>query len=710
MSIGNAVDYSKPEQALKLVFDFVEDSEQALSPLFEHQWRRNELLYWSRMDKTMWRNAMGATQWQNGSPFESSLFMPTVLQQVELLVPRLSSALLANNPMVRATPLLRPEETLAVEALAWEQAEAKERWLHHQFVRDVRIRRRLAPWLRGAALHGTKMLFVDWISRDGPDWKQVPKTNAQGQETGVWEYKKGKSVRLEDRIRVTGHALWDVYPDPRGQTFRGEDGVVCRAVARKIIMDCDDLIGWIKGSPTKDWWFKKTKQGKQKKGKTPSDATWMQELKDLQDQVKPKDNKTACILAEVGRLGTRGGHGHSSGQTTAKQDKKLICLYDYWEPAGGRHMLVAGTKSKGLLLLTEPNPFTSLGLPFIAIRPVPLDNQLYGMGIVDMIEHLVHEVNALTNLHMTGAIREANPMVFLDTASGLSAAELMAQPYAIHAVNSMVDIDSIIKIVPFTATSAAAHQEREYAMGQLEATSGGSDFAMTGDPGKNTTARGINSFIQQHAPRFVLEAFQCGEAICELAEAMDIMNSQFITGMRTFSFADPKAHRNSLMSISPTELARPVEIDFDARPEAANPDLRANQVLQWVETWKADPNFDTSEAIVESGQHLRIPMPQRFLKERDQRPELENALFRESVKAGAPYFGNVLPGDDHMEHMEHHELVFKDGTVERGGEPANRVFVEHLMRHMQAMAPGAMPEGEQQPQGQQPQGQETQVG
>jgi len=102
---GDAEAYKSDEKAMKMVFDAQEKSEKALEPLFETQWRRNELLYWSKRDATMWQNAMGATQWMRGSPYESSLCLPTVLQHVETRVPRLAMSLLANDPMWRAMPL-----------------------------------------------------------------------------------------------------------------------------------------------------------------------------------------------------------------------------------------------------------------------------------------------------------------------------------------------------------------------------------------------------------------------------------------------------------------------------------------------------------------------------------------------------------------------------------------------------------------------------
>jgi len=571
MSYGEAVDYETDEAAAQLVFDFVEKAEKAWEPLHK-QWRRNELLYWSKLDKDMWPKAMGASQWQSGSPYKSAICLPIVLQQVETQVPKLATSLLANDPMWRAKALIRDGE-MARQAEAEMQAEAKERWLHHQCVRDVKIRRRLAPWLRSAVLHGTKMLFVDWVTRRGPDWSMVPKTtkasNGEMVGTGVWELKEQKGVLLEDRIRVTGHDPWDVLADWRGQTLRGEDGRVCQMVVRRLIMDVDDLIGWIKGMEAKPWWFKRKKDGQPKKA--PAASVWAKELRELQNQVKDEHNKAASIMAEVGRLA--GDQGHAGGTATEK-DKKLVCVYDAWEPVGGWHLLVVGTKSKGLCALREHNPMKKLGLPFVAMCPVPLDNQLYGLGIVDMGEHLIHVANALTNLHMTGAIHEANPMVIVDSMSGLNADEMMATPYLFKNTDGTVPLKECVHIQPFPATTATVFQEREFVLKQGESAMGASEFSMTGDPGNNQTARGIAQFVQQNAQRFTQAALQTGECLCVLGEAMDLLNQQYITGPRQLRYSMPKG-RDRYTTITPEMIARPIDLEFDARPEVANPDLRA---------------------------------------------------------------------------------------------------------------------------------------
>ena len=676
---GHVEDYTSDEKALALVFDALEASEESLEPLFE-KWRRNELLYWSKRDATMWKNVMGATNWENGTPFESSLLLPTVLQQVESQVPRIALSLSANDPMVRAKPLLNANETLADENTAWTEAEAKERFLHNQAVRDVKIRRRLGPWLRPALLHGTKILSLDWVTRNGPDWQQIQKTakasNGRTVETGVWEFTKGEDILLEDRIRVSGDALWDIFPDPRGQTFRSEDGVVCRYVVRRRIMDIDDFMAFVKATPTKPWWYKRTKSGEQ--AKNPNEQAAYEQLKKLQGLVKGEHNKTASILAEVGRLA---GGSKSSGKATAR-DKKLLLIHDYWEPAGGFHIMTVGVKGNGLCVLREENPFKILGLPFVTVSPIPLDKQIYGLGICDMIEHLVYWVDALTNLHMTGAIREANPLVVFDSMSGLNLDEMIAQPYLPKMLNGQVPLDQCMKVLPFPAVGAAAYQEREFAMTQLESAAGSSEFSMSGDPGRNVTARGIQSFLQENALRFNLEVLATGECLCELFEGMDALNRQFITTARLERFVG-KTGQDRFMSVTPEMLKRPVELEFDARPESANPAMRMQQMLQWLSVWRDHPNFNADEALVESAKLQGMPRPRRFLKQQFTLPELENEIFRQSVAAGHPTMGEVLPNDSDEEHIQVHDVVFTDGTVDRGGDEAKRVALKHVMAHVQ---------------------------
>jgi len=140
-------------------------------------------------------------------------------------------------------------------------------------------------------------------------------------------------------------------------------------------------------------------------------------------------------------------------------------------------------------------------------------------------------------------------------------------------------------------------------------------------------------------------------------------------------------------------------LEFDARPEVANPDLRAQQFLQYVGIFQQVPNFDNDEAIVEGGKLLRVARPDRFLKNQTHKAEMENEMFRQSVQKGQPQFLQVMPNDPHAEHEQIHSLVFEDGTFEEGTD-AERVAIEHLVRHIQLRE--TMPQAAQQ--------QETQVG
>ena len=702
---GTAEDYRTPEAAAKLVFEFVEASREALKPLRDERWRRAYLYYFSKHDKSAYKGAMGATQWTENQPYLSSLFMPEVLKQVETQVPKLVLSLLANNPMFVAKPLMQSRDT-RTRADAGRDAEGVQRLLHNQCIRDIRLPQQLPGWARDAVLFGTKVIFLDWVSRTGSDWSMQEGTTTSSNgvtvPNGQYEFKEQKGVLLEDRINATGCSLWDVYPDPRGQTVRQGTGRQCRAIARQVILDIDDLIGWIKASPGKNWWFKKGKAARA--GRQPSESQWIAELKELQGQVKGEDNMTAVMQAEVGRLAGDQGQGF----TALKQDKRLILLFDYWEPAGGKHILVAGRKAgKNLTLLVEDNPFRKVGLPFVFLKPTPLDNHLYGLGIVDMIEHLVLQVNALTNLHMTAVIHETNPIILVDTLSGMTAAELVSQPFLAKDHDGSVEPEKAIHMISYPTVGGLAREEREYTRTQLQGAAGSTDFQTSGDPGKNTTARGIGQFIEQNTQRFTLQSHMMGRGMCEMGECMLGIDQQYITKARLERYEGDDG-RDDYMTVTVDMISHSVELEFDARPEAANPDMQIQQFMLYVQTFGQAPNFDQDEAALEGARLMKLPRPGRFIKAQKSDAELENERFRQTGQMGP-----VSPADNHDNHIEINQLLLEPGGIaEQKGPEAVQQVQQHLMSHLQFAgltepgppgggAGGGAPQG--QPQGQ-PQG------
>ena len=671
---GEAEDYRTPEKAAELVFDFTEASKEALKPLRDARWRRAYLYYFSVHDKTMFKNAMGATGWSDGSPYKSSLFLPTVLTQVETQTPKLVLSLLANDPMFVAKPAIRSGET-RTKVKAQQDAEGVQRLLHNQCIRDIRLPQQLPGWARDAVWMGTKIVFVDWVSRTGSDWAMVPQmsraSNGEMVPNGTHEFREQKGVLLEDRINATGCSLWDVFPDPRGQTVRRGTGRQCRAITRQVILDIGDLIGWIKASPGKNWWFKTGKAAKG--GRMPADSQWVAELKELQGQVKGEDNYTAIMQAEVGRLANDQGEGFMP----VKQDKRLIRLLDYWEPAGGKHIIVAGHKSgKRLTLLVEDNPFVKVGLPFIFLKPTPLDNHLYGLGVVDMIEQLVHQINALTNLHMTAVINETNPLILVDNLSGLTAAELVSQPFLAKDLDGSVKLSEAVEMISYPQVGGLAREEREYVRTQAQGAAGSTDFQTTGDPGNNVTARGISQFVEQNTQRFTLQVHMMGQGMCELGEVMHRIDQQYITKDRLERYEGDDG-REDYMTVTVEMIKHAVELEFDARPEAANPGLRAEQFLQFVSIFGQAENFDQDEAVLEAARLLGLTRPRRFLKAQKSHAELENEIFRQTGQMPP-----VSPHDDHGEHIEINQLLIEDGTAQQRGPEAYQQVLNHVKSHL----------------------------
>jgi hypothetical protein len=664
--------YKDPEKARKMVFRAVKKSREAFAPLRDEQWVRAFLYYHSKHDPTAFQKAVYATG-DSSYPYDVKIFYPTITEQVETQTPRLVRSLLANDPFMRAEPVMTTDD-MGRQAELEGYAERAGQLIQEQLLSPecVQLRRHMAPWVRDAKIFGIKWLFIDWVYREGDDWYQ--KLVAPGR----WEYTKRDNPEvLEDHIRVVGKSPWDVHPDPRGASVHGRGAAPgCRYIATEGVEDIDRIWGWVKSHPEKNWWYKR-RDPKNPSRSTKSESDAYNELKKLQGQVKSDWDKQRELLAKVGQLAESADAGD--------ENRRLIHYTDYHEPRGGNHILVFGEEQgKSLCALIEPAPIRKLGLPFVAIRPIPLDGQLYTRGVPGLVEGLVHVINAMVNLRLHDLIRSVHPLMLVNTQAGISADDILYQGVPVLNIDGSVPTKEALHIHSYPPANNEAFLEVDNMEDHLRKAAGGTVETMGGgQETKYQPWRSTEAFIQQVGARFALESSQVAEDFAELGWAMHQVNRQMITAPRLVRLhgaaAQPEmGRRNAYRRVTPEDLDRDIEIYFDARPEAANPTALAGRMLEWGKVVFQLPEFKRSKFIVDYGNVLGVPRSEQYVEAPSRKPEHENHYFRQ---VGEMPF--VSRKDAHGYHLLVHDQIVTDGTLEMMGEEAKDSFAGHVKSHRQ---------------------------
>ena len=667
----SADNYTRLAQA---VFRARKKSEEALAPMREGAWKRAYLLAHSVHDLSMFNGVL--TEY----PYESSIFIPTVLEQIETVKPALTESLLENDPLVRVFPLISDDAAFEITDKYVAYAGRVECLLHNQMVHDVDIEANLPLWIGDGLLYGTAWLFVDWMTRRGSKWRMQAKTEVTPggklAQTGQWEEVEDKDVLLEDHVRVLHPSNWHVFPDYEG----GSDVQGCRFIQHEMFLTEDFLWEWIDGSREdgRNWLVEDRSELKSLRGSVKGEHRWQRKMQALVNRLAPE-------------------YGESF--EPQDEDERLIRVLDHWEHKW--HVVAAGFIPDGpsgttgekeatyKILLVEPNPYHHLGLPFVAIRPCPQSNELFGMGLVEMFEQLVHHVNVLTNLRLTDLQHAISPPVFFNTMSGLHAADLWTQPGNALNHDGLIDGEKIAHKMDYKVANNEQWQEIDHAMAQIQLAAGVPDFQKgVASQGFNDTARGISMLMSAGSRRFALQVKMIGVGLRQLAEAILKVDKQYVKGVR-YERVTQKKGGDRWQMITPDDIAGDYVLEFDVSPESAQKGLQMQQILNAVQILGAWPDvLERREIAHFVFQQLRVSRPERFLAQAWNKAEWENDAFRADG-----YVGPVHPEDNHIDHMQKHNALPREGWMQAHGAQAEQAMNEHVQQHVKFYRPtGASPE------------------
>ena len=640
MAYGKPEDYEDVEKAALLVFKARRDSHEAFQPLREKKWRRAHLFYFGEHDLSMFAGNPSKYPWS------SRLFVPTPLQQIETIAPRLATGLLADDRFVSVKPVLAANEKEEASRFTG-YAQAVEVLMHNQLTQDVRLARQLPMWVRDALIYGTKWLFGGWQKRVGQRYEQVETSDGSGQ----FEWKvTDERFLLEDHVSVTGESIWDINPDPEGTTVEN-----CAFVQREVDMSPDNLWAWIKATPEKPWKVRDRAK-----------------LNELLNSGKGEERYQNTMRGEAGRFSASYGGGlGSSGRGQVK-----LHLVDHYEDE--RHILVVGREGgPNVTLLLEPNPFPNAGKPFVRIVPTPLDSEIHGLGTIEMIEQLVHQVNSLTNLRMVNIIRATNMTGLVNVMSGLTAQQMMSQPAQFYNVTGAVNLDNCLRMESWPVVNNDARQEIDYCIQQIQMTGGASEPTMGQSDPNNRTARGIQSMIEQGAVRTAQQVHNVAESLRDMCLMMHAITHQFMTEARLERAFTPEG-KQKWVTVDPRMMNRQYQLDFNCRPEAANKALMLQQFNNMLQEFAQWGELDRSHTIKTGIKLTGVAEPLAFLKQQTGDAEGENMKWLATGR-----IGDVDPADNHAYHMDVHGRIIDDDMASNKGPQAEARLRQHMTMHAQ---------------------------
>lgn len=172
--------------------------------------------------------------------------------------------------------------------------------------------------------------------------------------------------------------------------------------------------------------------------------------------------------------------------------RRVVEILEYWDRD---YIYTVGARRE--LLKKEKNPFGGL-LPFIMARYVPVQQELYGIGIPEIAESLQEELNDVRNQRMDNVNIIINRMFVANKYADIDFDSLISYPGNVILSN---DINAIRDLTTPDVTQSA-YREEEIIKRDIDSATGEYPYSAGEPPQRRETATGIVKLQQASNIRF----------------------------------------------------------------------------------------------------------------------------------------------------------------------------------------------------------------
>lgn len=174
-------------------------------------------------------------------------------------------------------------------------------------------------------------------------------------------------------------------------------------------------------------------------------------------------------------------------------DDRDVEILEYWED--DRIVVVGGRK---VVLRDEKNPFYHGQKPFVNIVFVPVPFEFYGIGVVEPIEGLQHEINTKRNQRLDNVNLILNRMWLIQRGAIDDLRQLRSRPGGVIIVNDMNGIQPL----PAPDVTSSSYMEEDKIKMDIQNTTGVSDYIRGVMSSERQTATEVQIKSEQSASRF----------------------------------------------------------------------------------------------------------------------------------------------------------------------------------------------------------------
>jgi len=249
--------------------------------------------------------------------------------------------------------------------------------------------------------------------------------------------------------------LFNIFPDYRAKSIRRMKHII-----QLSYMDMDDLHHM-------------------------GDQGFYKDVKEVEHLLEAQTNIDEAKRQRLASVGILDEYGFDS-------QRKVVEVLEYWDKD---KIYVVGARQ--VILKEEDNPFGGL-LPFIMARYIPVQHELYGIGIPEISETLQEELNTVRNQRMDNVNLIINRMFIANKYADIDFDQLVSYPGNVILTN---DVDAI-KPLDTRDITRSAYQEEEIIKQDIDNATGEYAYSRGEAPERRETATGIVRLQQAANIRF----------------------------------------------------------------------------------------------------------------------------------------------------------------------------------------------------------------
>lgn len=286
------------------------------------------------------------------------------------------------------------------------------------------------------------------------------------------------------------------------------------------------------------------------------------------------------------------------------------------------------------------NPFNHKKAPILYTSYIKLPNEVYGLGLVEVISDLSEALNRFSNMISDNWNMGINHRYAYDTNADIDHEALNSFNIPGGKVAVSGDPSKTLFPLPFFTPNQGDYTILPLYKQMIEVASGVSDFYSkgVGSPTNNKTATGINQVINESSNRFKLFIRNLELDILQpLLGMCASLIQQFMDGnIEVQITGNPPAIKN-YMQLSPEDLIGTFDFELVAANYATNKVVRQRTLLELVNLLGQSPYINQYEALKElfkvfeihnSGKILYTPEQVGMMQQQQMQQEVDMMIFQ----------------------------------------------------------------------------------